>query len=153
MFEQFVSGVEPKILEILIVSFVVGYVIGAERESRGKDAGVSTHCLVVAGSAIFAFLSLYFDPMEPARIAAQIVTGVGFLGAGIILTDKSGHITNLTTAASIWFAASLGMAIGFGWYAVALLAMIYAVVVPRLPHVKHGNIVHQEIHSTEPKKT
>lgn len=137
MFENVLTSLEYKFLEVITLSLVAGYIIGAERELRGKDAGISTHCLVIGGSALFSMLSIYFDPLSPARVAAQIVTGVGFLGAGIILTDKSGHITNLTTAASIWFSASIGMALGFGWYAIALIAMIYSIIVPRLPTLVH----------------
>ncbi|MDO8634363.1 MAG: MgtC/SapB family protein [archaeon] len=138
MLEGFLSGFEVEFATILVFSLIIGYVIGAEREGRGKAAGISTHSLVIAGSALFTFGSIWLDPASPARIAAQIVTGVGFLGAGIILKDNSGEIRNLTTAASIWFSASIGMAIGFGWYAIALIAMIYAVAVPRIPHYKHG---------------
>lgn len=128
---------EIKFLLVLVLSFVVGYVIGTEREDRGKAAGVSTHTFVIAGAALFTMLSLAFDPDSPARVAAQIVTGVGFLGAGIILKDQSGHIENLTTAASLWFSASIGMALGFGWYLVAVMAMFYAVLVVRVPHIRH----------------
>lgn len=140
MLEGFISGFEVEVATILVFSLIIGYVIGAERESRGKAAGISTHCLVIGGAAVFTFASLWLDPQSPARVAAQIVTGVGFLGAGIILKDNSGEIRNLTTAASIWFSASIGLAIGFGWYAIALLAMIYAITVPRIPHYKHGTL-------------
>jgi putative Mg2+ transporter-C (MgtC) family protein len=114
---------------------VCGVVIGIERESRAKPAGISTHCFVIGGAALFTFLSLQVDPNSPARIAAQIITGVGFLGAGMILKSEAGTITNLTTAAAVWFAAGIGMALGFGWYVVAGAATVYAVVVPRIPHV------------------
>ena len=82
---------------------------------------------------LFTVLSLFADPNSPARIAAQIVTGVGFLGAGIILKGEEGKITNLTTAASLWFAAALGMAIGFGWYVIAVIGTVYALIIPRIP--------------------
>ncbi|MFH1173672.1 MAG: MgtC/SapB family protein [archaeon] len=120
----------------LILSLAVGALIGAERELRGKPAGISTHAFVVGGSMIFAFISNIVDPESTSRIAAQIITGVGFLGAGIILKNDSGRITNLTTAASIWFSASIGMAIGFGMYVMALLGLGYALVVPRIPGFK-----------------
>ncbi|MBI2666954.1 MgtC/SapB family protein, partial [Candidatus Woesearchaeota archaeon] len=98
--------------------------------------GISTHSFVIGGSMLFTILSLAADPSSPARIAAQIVTGVGFLGAGIILKGEEGKITNLTTAASLWFAAALGMAIGFGWYVMAIIATIYALILPRIPEMK-----------------
>ncbi len=117
------------------VSLVCGTIVGLERESRGKPAGVSTHCFVIAGAALFTFLSLSVDPNSPARIAAQVISGVGFLGAGMILKSDAGTVTNLTTAAAVWFAAAIGMAIGFGWYVIAVGSTLYATVVPRIPHL------------------
>lgn len=119
----------------LAVSVLCGLLIGIERESRKKSAGVSTHCLVIAGAALFTFLSVAIDPNSPARIAAQVISGVGFLGAGMILKSDNGSVTNLTTAAAVWFAAAIGMAIGFGWYVIAIISAVFAVVVPRIPHV------------------
>src|SRR5512133_3314093 len=100
----------------------------AERESRGKPAGISTHCFVIGGSMIFTYLSAHVDPNSSSRIAAQLVSGIGFLGAGIILKSEADErITNLTTAAAIWFAASIGMAIGFNFYFMAIVAIAFAV--------------------------
>lgn len=82
---------------------------------------------------MFTALSIHIDPTSPARIAAQIVSGIGFLGAGMILISKGEKIKNLTTAASVWFAAAIGMAIGFGWYLLAVVATIYSVLVPLIP--------------------
>jgi putative Mg2+ transporter-C (MgtC) family protein len=113
-----------------------GAVIGVERELRNKPAGISTHCFVMAGACLFTFVSQSIDPNSPARIAAQVVSGVGFLGAGMILKSEANTIKNLTTAAAVWFAAAIGMVIGFGWYPIAAMATVYAVVVPRIPHVK-----------------
>lgn len=137
---QLVSGHEVEFLVCLGLSLLCGFVIGAERERRGKPAGISTNSFVIGGSALFTFVSLAVDPNSPARIAAQVVSGVGFLGAGMILkSDKDGTVTNLTTAASIWFSAAIGMALGFGWYLIALAAAAYAVVVPRIPHISKFN--------------
>ena len=81
------------------ISLLAGFLIGAERESRGKPAGISTHCLVIGGTMIFTYLSAQVDPNSTSRIAAQIVTGIGFLGAGMILkSEATEKITNLTTA-------------------------------------------------------
>lgn len=133
---ELVSGYEVGFLVRLGLALVCGFVIGIEREARGKPAGISTNSFVIGGAALFTFLSLMVDPMSKARIAAQVVSGVGFLGAGMILkSDKEGTVTNLTTAASVWFAAAIGMAIGFGWFLIALAATVYAVVVPRIPHI------------------
>jgi putative Mg2+ transporter-C (MgtC) family protein len=84
--------------------------IGVEREMRDKPAGISTHCFVMAGACLFTFISTVADPNSPARIAAQVVSGVGFLGAGMILKSDNNTVRNLTTAAAIWFAAAIGMA-------------------------------------------
>jgi putative Mg2+ transporter-C (MgtC) family protein len=133
---SFLRGYELDFLIDLGLSLLAGFLIGAERESRGKAAGISTHCFVIAGSMIFTYLSAQADPNSTSRIAAQLVTGIGFLGAGIILKSESdARITNLTTAAAIWFAASIGMAIGFNFYFMAIVAIAFAVLVPRIPHI------------------
>jgi putative Mg2+ transporter-C (MgtC) family protein len=108
-----------------------------KRESRAKPAGIRTHCLVIGGAAIFTFLSSLVDPNSSSRISAQIVSGIGFLGAGIIpKSEQDKRITNLTTAAAIWFAASIGMAIGYEYYFIALVATAFAVGIPRIiPHI------------------
>jgi putative Mg2+ transporter-C (MgtC) family protein len=128
------SGTEFEFLIGLGLSVIAGFLIGLEREARGKDAGISTHAFVVAGSMLFTFLSLKVDPASTSRIAAQIVTGIGFLGAGLILKEGT-RVRNLTTAASLWFAGAIGMAIGFGFYVVAIVATIAAIFIPKIPHV------------------
>jgi putative Mg2+ transporter-C (MgtC) family protein len=129
-------GHELDFLIRIVVCLICGTTIGVERELRHKPAGISTNCFVIAGACLFTFISQRVDPSSPARIAAQVVSGVGFLGAGMILKAAGDKVTNLTTAASVWFAAAIGMSIGMGWYVVALIASVYAVVVPRIPHVK-----------------
>jgi putative Mg2+ transporter-C (MgtC) family protein len=118
----------------LCVAIALGFMIGAERESRGKDAGISTHAFVICGAMLFTFMSMTVDPASKSRIAAQIVSGIGFLGAGLILKDGA-TVRNLTTAASIWFAGAIGMAIGFGFYQIAVLAAVASVFIPRIPHI------------------
>lgn len=130
------TGYEGAFAIKLALCLVLGAVIGVEREMRNKPAGISTHCFVMAGACLFTFISAVADPNSPARIAAQVVSGVGFLGAGMILKSENNSIKNLTTAAAIWFAAAIGMAIGIGWYAIAVIASVYAVIVPRIPHAK-----------------
>ncbi|WP_434419954.1 MgtC/SapB family protein [Nannocystis pusilla] len=129
-------GHELEFLIRIAVCLLCGTTIGVERELRNKPAGISTNCFVIAGACLFTFISQQADPSSPARIAAQVVSGVGFLGAGMILKAAGDKITNLTTAASVWFAAAIGMSIGMGWYVVAAIATVYAVLVPRIPHVK-----------------
>ena len=133
---SWLTGLEGDFAIKLTFCLVLGAAIGVERELRNKPAGISTHCFVMAGACLFTFISTVADPNSPARIAAQVVSGVGFLGAGMILKSDNNSIRNLTTAAAIWFAAAIGMAIGIGWYGIAVIASVYAVVVPRIPHVK-----------------
>ncbi|HIH37672.1 MgtC/SapB family protein [Candidatus Woesearchaeota archaeon] len=127
------SGYELPFLFNLLFSLLAGLIIGAERESREKPAGIATHSLVIGGSMMFAFLSSLIDPS--ARIAAAIISGIGFLGAGVIIKGEHGTITNLTTAASVWFGCSIGIAIGYGLYFMALIGIIFAAAVPRIPSV------------------
>ncbi len=136
MLDNWQIGLQLEFLIDIIFALAAGFVIGAERESRGKPAGISTNSLVIGGAMLFTYLSAAVDPNSTSRIAAQIVSGIGFLGAGMILkgeVDKK--ITNLTTAASVWYSAAIGMAIGFNFYIIALAAVIFAVLVPRIPHI------------------
>jgi putative Mg2+ transporter-C (MgtC) family protein len=112
----------------LVVAAALGAGIGIERELHGHPAGIRTHMLVALGSALFTVLSIYgfagqggSAPVDPSRIAAQIVTGVGFLGAGAILKDGI-SIRGLTTAASLWAIAAVGMGVGAGAYVIAVVA-------------------------------
>ena len=134
--EPLVIGNELDFLLRLGVCLVCGLLIGVERELRNKPAGISTHCFVMAGACLFTFASQSIDPNSPARIAAQVVSGVGFLGAGMIIKGEGNSVKNLTTAAAVWFAAAIGMVIGYGWFLVAGAATLYGIVVPRIPHVK-----------------
>jgi putative Mg2+ transporter-C (MgtC) family protein len=121
------------------IAIFLGCLIGAERELRNKDAGISTHALVISGAMLFTYLSAIVDPASQSRIAAQIVSGIGFLGAGLILKDGA-TVKNLTTAASIWFAGAIGMAIGFGYYAIAIGASLASIIIPRIPHLKNKDV-------------
>lgn len=120
----------------LALALVCGVIIGTERELRHKPAGISTQTLVIGAATLFAYLSKTVGEGDPTRIAAQIVSGVGFLGAGIILkSEKTGSITNVTTAASVWYAAAIGMALGFNQHMLAILATIYIVIINRIPRL------------------
>ena len=136
MLDNWQIGLQLEFLIDIIFALAAGFVIGAERESRGKPAGISTNSLVIGGTMLFTYLSAAVDPNSTSRIAAQIVSGIGFLGAGMILKgEMDKKITNLTTAASVWYSAAIGMAIGFNFYIIALAAVIFAVLVPRIPHI------------------
>ena len=111
-------AMDPRtMLARMCVAFLAGALIGLERERHQRPAGLRTHMLVSLASALFAMVSIFAagDRYDPGRIAAQVVTGIGFLGAGTIMRHGS-TIKGLTTAASLWTAAALGLAAGFGWY-------------------------------------
>ena len=112
----------------LTLAFVLGGVIGLEREKKGVSAGLRTHILVTVGATLVMLTSLYLYNIyqkegcviDPGRIAAGVVTGVGFLGAGAIIRSKDG-IHGLTTAASIWVSAAIGLAVGCGYFSAAII--------------------------------
>ena len=130
----FLGQNETHLIIDLALSLTAGFVIGAERESRGKDAGISTHVLVITGAMLFTFLSSVVDPASKSRIAAQIVSGIGFLGAGLIIKEGA-NVRNLTTAASIWVAGAIGMAFGFNYHIVGIIVTIAVALTPRIPHI------------------
>lgn len=113
----------------LLLAGLLGGLIGAEREYRAKVAGTRTHLLVAIGAALMMIVSRYgFDGQgDPARVAAQIVSGIGFIGAGSIMVNKHA-VHGLTTAAGIWVAAGIGMAIAAGLYAVGIASTILSLV-------------------------
>ena len=114
----------------IFISFVVGTMIGIEREAHNQPAGLRTHILISIGSTLVMLISIYipqtftqFQNGDPGRIAAQVVSGIGFLGAGAILRFGA-DVKGLTTAASIWAMAALGLAVGAGMYAIAFIGTV-----------------------------
>ena len=108
----------------LLVATVLGGLVGYERERTGKPAGVRTHGMVCLGAALFTVVSIHgFGAGDPARLAAQVVTGIGFLGAGAILHQRH-SIHGLTTAASLWVTAAVGIAMGVGMIAMSLVTAL-----------------------------
>lgn len=108
----------------LLVALLLGGIIGIEREFRSKEAGFRTHFLVALGSALFCIVSQYgfgFDLKDSSRVAAQVVSGIGFLGAGTIIFQKN-MVRGLTTAAGLWVTAAIGLACGTGMFAAAFVA-------------------------------
>jgi len=98
----------------LLVSFILGGIVGFERERKGQSAGLRTHLLVCISSAFLVMIFIDFSESELARIAAGIITGIGFLGAGTIIRAQEG-VRGLTTAASIWVSSIIGIGVGLGF--------------------------------------
>ena len=122
------------ILRILLAAGL-GLIIGLQREWKEKPAGVRTLTLISVGSALFAIVSgIGFDEGDPARVAAGVVTGVGFLGAGAIL-HRHGGVEGLTTAASIWAVAGIGLAAGAGLYLISVIVAVVILAVLFIPHL------------------
>ena len=113
----------------LVLATVLGGLIGLERELKGKPAGLRTNILICIGAATFSHLSVSLGHGDPGRIAAQVLTGVGFIGAGTILHTR-GSVTGLTSAATIWVVSAMGMALGMGLYyeAVSTTVLVMAVL-------------------------
>jgi putative Mg2+ transporter-C (MgtC) family protein len=127
---------QEEMLRILLAAGL-GAAVGIERELREREAGVRTHMLVAVGSALFTLVSAYgfgefftqgtpLVPVDPTRIAAQIVTGIGFLGAGAIIRQGP-NVRGLTTAATLWAVAAIGLASGAGYYAGAVATTIVVI--------------------------
>ncbi len=114
----------------LLVAVLLGALIGYERELRAKNAGVRTHIMVALGAALFMIISQNgfagAARFDAARVAAGVVTGIGFIGGGIIMKKK--HVSGLTTAASLWVTGAVGLGVGCGMYEVAVLCTILVLV-------------------------
>ena len=129
-------SIEVEIVLRLLLAAVLGAIIGYQRERVAKPAGLRTHTLICLGSALFTVASMYgFGGLaDPARIAAGIVAGIGFIGAGAILHREGGLVGGLTTAATIWVVAGIGMAVGAGLYLISVVAAVLILLVLLLPH-------------------
>jgi putative Mg2+ transporter-C (MgtC) family protein len=134
------------LLGSLLLATVLGATIGLEREITGKEAGLRTMMLICIGSALLTELSISMaSGSDPTRISAAIVSGIGFLGAGVIITDR-GRVRGLTTAATIWVVAAIGIACGGGQYveAIGTTVLVLVVLVPlrwwerRIPASRHA---------------
>lgn len=131
----------PDVLIRFVTALVCGGLIGWEREYRGKPAGLRTSILVCFGAVIYVmsinimFEMMHLNTLDPSRMASQIVTGVGFLGAGAIMRSPL-HVTGLTTAATIWVVAAIGVVIGFGFplmaFTLTILVLITLIIVGKL---------------------
>ncbi len=119
----------------LVLAVIAGGLIGIEREVVHKPAGVRTHMLVSLGSALFVLIALEALPNEAARIIAGIATGIGFLGAGTIFKAKD-EVHGLTTAASIWAVAAVGLGIGMGFYLMTIVAVVLILLILQLNKIE-----------------
>ncbi len=129
-------GTEVEMVLRLLLATALGAIIGYQRERAAKPAGLRTHILICVGSALFTIASLYGFGVgaDPARVAAGIVAGIGFIGAGAILRTGEGIVAGLTTAATIWAVAGIGLAAGAGLYLVSAVTTAIILIVLYLPH-------------------
>ncbi len=124
------------VLRLALAAFL-GAVIGFQREWSGKEAGLRTNILICLAAALITIVSARgFPGSDPARIAAGVIAGVGFIGAGVILHRDGGDVSGLTTAATIMVVAGIGVAAGSGLYIVAGATTVLALVILLLPHVR-----------------
>lgn len=132
--ETWITRADLVMLGRLVMAAALAGLVGYEREQADKPAGFRTHILVGMGAALFTVVSIYGfgRASDPARVAAQIVTGIGFLGAGTIFRGE-GLVLGLTTAASIWAVAAIGMAVAVGMYSMSAVATAIMLLVLRLP--------------------
>jgi len=127
--------VELEMVLRILLAMALGAVVGFQRGKAEKPAGMRDLILISAGSALFTIVSIEGFGVDPARIAAGIVTGIGFLGAGaIIRRGEGGVVKGLTTAATIWMTAGIGLAAGAGMYIIAAVTTFLVLVVLLLPH-------------------
>ncbi len=139
--EQWAHSVEWIAIQRLLLSALLGAIIGWEREHANKQAGLRTHMLVTLGSCLLMLLSIYgfrdwIDHpnarFDPARLAAQVINGIGFLAAGAILVRPDLVVSGLTTAATVWIAMAIGLAVGAGEYVMAIFSTIIVLLVLRV---------------------
>lgn len=147
---EFINDYQINLLFRMLIASICGIVIGFERKNRAKEAGVRTHCIVACASALMMIISKYgFEDLvsggvypdadvrlDPSRMAQGIVTGVGFLGAGMIYFQR-GSIKGLTTAAGIWATSGIGMALGAGMYEIGIITTGFILIAQYSLHTKN----------------
>lgn len=119
----------------VLIAFLLGALIGLERERHGSSAGIRTYGAISLGSCVFGLLSMSLVDADPSRIAAQVVTGIGFLGGGVIFRHE-GYVSGLTTAATLWATAAVGLTVAFGMYMVSLLTALIMCMLLFLPRLR-----------------
>jgi putative Mg2+ transporter-C (MgtC) family protein len=143
------------VLVRMVLAMLIGGIIGLERSKHGRSAGMRTHILVCLGATLSALLGIYAVKhgisTDPLRVSAQVVSGIGFLGAGLILIQNKSKIVGLTTAAGLWNTAILGLALGVGFYEGAFLCFVMAfattLVLPKIEELFSKNDMYHMIYA------
>ena len=149
-FDQYIN-LEPGLIPIslrLLCAMIVGSLIGMEREYTHRPAGLRTHILVALGACVASIMGEmifhhFSTNADPARLSAQVITGVGFLGAGTIMKEGA-NVKGLTTAASVWAVACLGIAAGFGYYALAIVGMLFTLITLTIFEALQRKFIHSK---------
>lgn len=123
----------------LLLSVFLGFLLGVERESKHSSVGIRTMSLITLGSTIYTLISIHYFNSDPTRVIAQIVSGIGFLGAGIIFKSGS-NVIGLTTAATVWTASSIGVLVGLELYQLAVISTFLVLIINVVfKYFKHEN--------------
>jgi len=141
-FEEEFVNIEFEPIFQLLLTITLGGLIGFQRQLKHRPAGLRTHMLVSLGATMFTIISLSFD-IEPSRIAAGIVTGIGFLGAGSIIAHK-GHIRGITSAATLWVVASIGLSVGVGEYIIGIISALFVSAILQLGRIEKHTDMNQD---------
>lgn len=123
----------------MVIALLLGALVGLEREWKKKPAGLRTHMIVSMGACLFTLVSVYSFSADPARIAAGIVTGIGFIGAGTIMASRL-HVHGITTASTLWVVAAIGLGVGVGLYIPTVVSAVLVFLVLQLRRLE-GAIV------------
>lgn len=150
MFQDLDGGLAIEETLRLVLALLLGGIIGWQREHYGHEAGVRTFSLISLGSCLFGILSHHMAfPGDPGRIAAQVVSGIGFIGVGLIIKEQ-GSIKGLTTAATLWAVSAVGLSMGYGLYYVAILTCVLIFVSLFLRSIPHWDKIIGK--PTQPRK-
>lgn len=148
--EEILSQLDVRLIIRLLVAAACGGAIGYERDHRNKDAGLKTHMILAMGAALAMMISKYgfqdTTGFDTARLAAQVISGIGFLGAGVIFVKNNNLVSGLTTAAGLWTTSIIGLALGAGMY---VMALITTAIVVMIQLVLHQKIFEQAIRKEE----
>lgn len=139
---------DVQVISRIILAFILGGLIGWERERHGISAGIRTYGSICLGACLFGVVSMTLPEADPSRIAAQVATGIGFLGGGVIFRQGN-YVSGLTTAATLWTTAAVGLAVAFGLYAISVMTAVMLMMLlylPRLPWWKRitGRVIKKD---------